>query len=128
MSWRRTQTFRCSLLGCVSGRVRRPPHALLGEEPVTPPKDVRDLDTSPQETKPRDSLGMSIVERPKCGSLVTLQVWVLGALQRAARDIKQNSTNDDRHGLKAKMNMGGLCGDGAKEWDDRVSRSKGPGC
>ena len=71
---------------------------------------------------------MGIVERSKCGSLVTLQVWVLGALQRAARDIKQNSTNDDRHGLKAKMNMGGLCGDGAKEWDDGVSRSKGPGC
>ena len=43
----------------------------------------RDLGNSPQETKPRDSLGMGIVERPKCGSLVALQAWVL---QRVARD------------------------------------------
>ena len=71
---------------------------------------------------------MSIVERPKYESLVTLQVWVLGALQRALWDIRPHPTNDDGYGLKAKMNMGDLCGDDAKEWDNGVSRSKGSRC
>ena len=46
---------------------------LMGEPGTPPPKYVSDRGNFPKETKPRDSLGMGIVDRMECGSLVALQ-------------------------------------------------------
>ena len=78
---------------------------MLMGEPGTPhpPKDVRDRGNFPQETKPRDPLGMNIVERPKCGSLVALQAWVL---QRAARDGDVREEEEVTEGREMKRGLG----------------------
>jgi hypothetical protein len=46
---------------------------------------------------------MGIVERPKCGSLVALQAWVL---QRAARDGNVREEEEVMEGREVKRGLG----------------------